>query len=102
MKAVVPWFILSLLVFLWGLPSIKLRLDKISIFKIPVSGLHNLILRVALRLCARLLAPILQGALPPAVVSDDIPRNSEFRIRNFQLEVGTSWSSNNHHIMMIR
>lgn len=45
-KAVVPWFILSLLVFLWGLPSIKLRLDKISIFKIPVSGLHNLILRV--------------------------------------------------------
>jgi lactate permease len=45
-KAVVPWIILSLLVFLWGLPSIKLRLDKISIFKIPVSGLHNLILRV--------------------------------------------------------
>ena len=45
-KSWVPWVILSLLVFLWGLPSVKLHLDKISIFKIPVSGLHNLILRV--------------------------------------------------------
>ena len=45
-KAVVPWVILSVLVFIWGLPSAKAHLDKISIFKIPVSGLHNLILRV--------------------------------------------------------
>lgn len=45
-KAVVPWVILSLLVFIWGLPSAKAHLDKISILKIPVSGLHNLILRV--------------------------------------------------------
>src|SRR5205809_5270077 len=45
-KAWTPWVILSVLVFLWGLPSIKAFLDKISIFKIPVSGLHNLILRV--------------------------------------------------------
>jgi len=45
-RAWVPWLILSVTVFLWGLPSIKAFLDKISIFKIPVAGLHNLILRV--------------------------------------------------------
>ena len=45
-KAWVPWAILSVLVFLWGLPSVKSFWDKISIFKIPVSGLHNLIQRV--------------------------------------------------------
>jgi len=45
-QAWVPWGILSVLVFLWGLPSVKSHLDKISIFKIPVSGLHNLIMRM--------------------------------------------------------
>jgi lactate permease len=45
-KAWVPWAILSVLVFVWGLPSVKAFLDKTSIFKIPVSGLHNLIQRV--------------------------------------------------------
>jgi lactate permease len=45
-QAWVPWAILSVLVFLWGLPSIKTHLDKISIFRFPISGLHNLILRV--------------------------------------------------------
>jgi lactate permease len=45
-KAWVPWVILSVVVFLWGLPSVKAALDKISIFRIPVSGLHNLILRM--------------------------------------------------------
>jgi lactate permease len=45
-RAWVPWLILSVMVFLWGLPSIKSFLDKILIFKIPITGLHNLILRV--------------------------------------------------------
>jgi lactate permease len=45
-NAWVPWVILSVVVFLWGLPSVKAALDKISIFRIPVSGLHNLILRM--------------------------------------------------------
>ena len=45
-RAWVPWIILSVLVFLWGLPSVKAFLDHISIFKIPVAGLHNLIQRV--------------------------------------------------------
>jgi lactate permease len=45
-KAWVPWAILSVLVFCWGLPSVRTLLDKISIFRIPVSGLHNLIQRM--------------------------------------------------------
>lgn len=45
-KAWMPWAILSVVVFLWGLPAVKTLLDGISIFKIPVAGLHNLILRV--------------------------------------------------------
>jgi lactate permease len=45
-KAWVPWAILSVLVFLWGLPSVKGFLDQLSIIKIPVGGLHNLIQRV--------------------------------------------------------
>jgi lactate permease len=45
-RAWVPWAILSVTVFLWGLPSVKGFLDKISIFKFPIAGLHNLIQRV--------------------------------------------------------
>jgi len=45
-KAWIPWAILSVVVFLWGLPAVKAFLDGISIFKIPIAGLHNLILRV--------------------------------------------------------
>jgi lactate permease len=45
-KAWVPWVILSVIVFLWGLPSVKAALDKISIIRIPIGGLHNLIQRV--------------------------------------------------------
>ncbi len=45
-KAWTPWAILSVLVFLWGLPTAKAFLDKVSIFKIPVGHLHNLILRM--------------------------------------------------------
>jgi lactate permease len=45
-RAWVPWTILSLIVFLWGLPTVKAFLDKLSIVKIPIAGLHNLILRM--------------------------------------------------------
>jgi lactate permease len=45
-NAWVPWAILSVIVFLWGLPSVKATLDKISIFRIPIGGLHNLIQRM--------------------------------------------------------
>jgi lactate permease len=46
MKAWTPWVILSVLVFLWGLPQIKDLLNQISIFKFPIDGLHNLVVRV--------------------------------------------------------
>jgi lactate permease len=46
MRAWVPWIILSVLVFCWGLPQVKAWLDSISVVRIPVPGLHNLIERV--------------------------------------------------------
>jgi lactate permease len=45
-KAWTPWVILSVLVFLWGLPQIKDLLNNLSIFKFPIDGLHNLVVRV--------------------------------------------------------
>jgi lactate permease len=40
-----PWIILSVLVFLWGLPQIKTFLNGISIVEVPVPYLHRMILR---------------------------------------------------------
>jgi lactate permease len=45
-KAWTPWVILSVLVFLWGLPQIKNWLNEISVFKFPIEGLHNMVLKV--------------------------------------------------------
>ena len=45
-KAWTPWAILSVLVFLWGLPQIKVLLNEISVLKFPIEGLHNLVVRV--------------------------------------------------------
>ncbi|MFZ5515836.1 MAG: L-lactate permease [Candidatus Zhuqueibacterota bacterium] len=45
-----PWLILSILVFLWGLPLVKELLNRwsgISIFKFPVPLLHQAVLRTA-------------------------------------------------------
>jgi lactate permease len=41
-----PWLILSLFVFLWGLPQVKAFLDGLWLPKIPVPGLHNLVQKV--------------------------------------------------------
>jgi lactate permease len=46
LKAWTPWAILSVLVFLWGLPQIKNWLNGLSIFKFPIDGLHNLVVKV--------------------------------------------------------
>ena len=46
LRAWLPWIILSVVVFLWGLPQTKALLDGISILRIPVPGLHNLVQRV--------------------------------------------------------
>jgi lactate permease len=45
-KAWVPWLVLSLVVFAWGLPSVKAQLDKVSAPKYPVVGLDKRIQRV--------------------------------------------------------
>jgi lactate permease len=45
-RAWVPWLVLSVLVFAWGLPVVKSALDKLSSPKFPVVGLHLMIDRV--------------------------------------------------------
>jgi lactate permease len=40
-----PWVILSLFVFTWGLTDMKTWLNKLSIFKFEVGGLNNLVFR---------------------------------------------------------
>ena len=40
-----PWLLLSLLVFLWGLPRVKTCLDNISAPPFQVPGLHNVVVR---------------------------------------------------------
>jgi lactate permease len=45
-RAWVPWIILCVVVFVWGLPQLKAVLDSISAPKIPVPGLDQLVLRV--------------------------------------------------------
>jgi len=45
-RAWVPWIVLSVLVFLWGLPQVKGFLNAISAPAFPVPGLHQLVQRV--------------------------------------------------------
>ena len=44
-KAWVPWILLSVLVFLWGIPAFKKVVDKVSAPAFTVAGLHNIITR---------------------------------------------------------
>ena len=41
-----PWIILSVVVFVWGLPQMKTFLDAIALPRIPIYGLNKLVLRV--------------------------------------------------------
>jgi lactate permease len=45
-RAWLPWLILSVLVFLWGLPTVKNFLDQTSALKFPIMGLDKMIERV--------------------------------------------------------
>jgi lactate permease len=45
-KAWLPWLVLSLIVFLWGLPRVSAWMDARTTVKILVTGLHNFIQRV--------------------------------------------------------
>src|SRR5262249_54514952 len=55
-----PWIILSVVVFVWGLPQTKAFLDAIAFPKIPIYGLNKLVLRV------------------PPVVAQPAPENAVF------------------------
>ena len=46
LQAWMPWMVLSVLIFIWGLPAIKEWLDGFSTIKIPVPFLHNMVLRM--------------------------------------------------------
>ena len=45
-KAWTPWIILSVFVFVWGTPQFKAFLDGIFVAKLPIPGLHNLVMKV--------------------------------------------------------
>jgi lactate permease len=59
LRAWTPWLILSVLVFVWGLPQTKAWLDGLSVVRIPVPGLHNLVQRVP---------PVVAAPAPEAAV----------------------------------
>jgi lactate permease len=65
-----PWIILSVVVFVWGLPQTKSFLDRIAAPKISVWGLHKLVSRV------------------PPVVATPTPENAIFNL-NFLSAAGT-------------
>jgi len=46
LRAWLPWIILSVVVFVWGLPQTKAFIDGFTLLKFPVPGLDKLILRV--------------------------------------------------------
>ena len=45
-RAWTPWLILSVLVFIWGIPQVKALLDGVFILKVPVPGVDGLINRM--------------------------------------------------------
>lgn len=45
-RAWLPWIILSVCVFLWGIPEAKAWLDGMWVERFPISGLHNLVQKV--------------------------------------------------------
>ncbi|MET0217489.1 MAG: L-lactate permease, partial [Burkholderiales bacterium] len=42
----IPWMILTVFVFVWGVPEFKKLMDGISVFRFPIEGLHNLVEKV--------------------------------------------------------
>ena len=46
LRAWTPWVILSVLVFFWGLPQVRAKLDAISVVRVQVPGLHLQVVRV--------------------------------------------------------
>ena len=59
LRAWIPWLILSVFVFLWGIPAIKKFLDGISLPKLAVPGVDKLIFRIP---------PVVPAATPEGAV----------------------------------
>ena len=45
LRAWTPWIILSVIVFVWGIPQVRAGLDGIAAFRLPVPALHQVVLR---------------------------------------------------------
>ncbi|MDY6946954.1 MAG: L-lactate permease [Pseudomonadota bacterium] len=45
-RAWLPWLVLSVCVFLWGIPQVKAWLDSLFTLSLPVHGLHQLVQKV--------------------------------------------------------
>jgi lactate permease len=58
-RAWVPWLILSVLVFIWGIPQVRAWLDGISVFRIPVPWLHLQVFRTP---------PVVAAPMPEAAI----------------------------------
>ncbi|HRO12263.1 MAG TPA: L-lactate permease [Amaricoccus sp.] len=59
LKAWTPWVILSVFVFIWGVPQAKALLDSIWSARFPVAGLHELVMKVP---------PVVAEAHPEAAI----------------------------------
>jgi len=58
-RAWTPWLILTVFVFIWGLPPVKEYFNGLFAPKFPMAGLHNLVMRVP---------PVVPKATPEAAV----------------------------------
>ena len=58
-RAWLPWLILSLFVFVWGVPQVRQFLDGVSVFKLSVPGVDRLIRRMP---------PVAAGPAPEGAV----------------------------------
>ncbi len=45
-RAWLPWVILSVFVFAWGVPQVKAFFDGLWVWRLPVPGLHNMVMKV--------------------------------------------------------
>jgi lactate permease len=70
-EAWTPWIILTLLIFIWGVPQFQTMLDKFSQVKIPMPYLHHLVQRV------------------PPLVADGAPAETAVFKLNFLSSTGT-------------
>jgi lactate permease len=59
LRAWTPWLILTVFVFIWGLPPVKEYFNSVFAPKFPMDGLHNQVMRVP---------PVVPHAVPEAAV----------------------------------